>query len=500
HSITALTMEYPSHEGPIPDGWSAHVHPEGARYFLHEETRTFTEVDICDSDIFEDINYYTHYLHEALRQTIRDENLPLAYEEIELVLEPKYDEYGLLCCYYFVNPRGRCLFWLQDYDACLILQDCKGVTSLSHKRFAVQAQYWKHWDLFPNKCQVAQAVVDEIRDMLLYANFDHLTSRSSARFSADELKNHLSIVDGIKGMYPFVGCILVFLVSFAYQRPAQHHYLDFHVQPNSRLRADQTDHGWKYSRSKTMSIVAPFLFNAPDAYIQALHTIFVNDIPDIDAWNMFNIQLTKERQDFNLLATVLLGTNVGFLSIQTVDDGGGRSLSQIVSYMSLVASIGSIVLGLTFVRANRTSGRATAHQAAGFLARIKASNRGFEKLAIAYSLPYALLLWGMVFFLIAFSVEWCTPGDVPSLVPVGLAIFTVCVLVVWSASIAGEHERYEKREVTVPLTQSTTEPGEYWSSSAQPSLLSRLRGSLKSRHSPDSPTELRQTSEGSSLG
>jgi hypothetical protein len=44
-------------------------------------------------------------------------------------------------------------------------------------------------------------------------------------------------------------------------------------------------------------------------------------------------------------ATVLLNANVGFLAINSVDVSG-RSPAQIASYMSLVASLGSILLGL----------------------------------------------------------------------------------------------------------------------------------------------------------
>lgn len=52
--------------------------------------------------------------------------------------------------------------------------------------------------------------------------------------------------------------------------------------------------------------------------------------------------------------TVLLGANVGFLAIQTVDSGNGRSMTQIASYTSLVFSFGSIALGLTFIGLNLT--------------------------------------------------------------------------------------------------------------------------------------------------
>ncbi len=56
-------------------------------------------------------------------------------------------------------------------------------------------------------------------------------------------------------------------------------------------------------------------------------------------------------------ATVLLNANVAFLAIQSVDDAsadGGRSSAQIASYVSMIASIGSIILG-TRMRAHDSS-------------------------------------------------------------------------------------------------------------------------------------------------
>jgi hypothetical protein len=56
---------------------------------------------------------------------------------------------------------------------------------------------------------------------------------------------------------------------------------------------------------------------------------------------------------------VLLNANVGFLAINSVDQSG-RSFTQMASYMSLVTSLGSIVLGLAFVSRDRTAAHHTA--------------------------------------------------------------------------------------------------------------------------------------------
>jgi hypothetical protein len=139
----------------VPEGWVTLVHPEGARYFvnkaqvrqLHEfvenwrseleplAQRTFTGMNICDKEIYGDIEYYMQYLLDELRRVIEDRNIELDLQQIDLVLQPKvYEGDSVVCCYYFANHRDRCLFWLDDFDASKILTECVGVESLSHIR------------------------------------------------------------------------------------------------------------------------------------------------------------------------------------------------------------------------------------------------------------------------------------------------------------------------------------------------------------------------------
>ena len=70
-------------------------------------------------------------------------------------------------------------------------------------------------------------------------------------------------------------------------------------------------------------------------------------------------------------ATVMLNANVAFLAIQSVDvnNNGGpyRSPAQISSYLSVIANIGSIILGLLLMRQNRTKCKETADEAVSYL-------------------------------------------------------------------------------------------------------------------------------------
>ena len=106
---------------------------------LNIHQRTYTESDVCVPEVLHDIIYFSNYLHDELRLAIDNKKIThdINYDDVELVLEPKKtleDEAEfIICCYYFVNPAERCLFWLDEYDAEDMLGECRGVTSLSHK-------------------------------------------------------------------------------------------------------------------------------------------------------------------------------------------------------------------------------------------------------------------------------------------------------------------------------------------------------------------------------
>ena len=65
-----------------------------------------------------------------------------------------------------------------------------------------------------------------------------------------------------------------------------------------------------------------------------------------------------------LQATVLLNANVAFLAIPSVDNGNGQlTAPQISSYLSIVTSVGSILLGLLLIRQHRVKSKDTADDA-----------------------------------------------------------------------------------------------------------------------------------------
>lgn len=290
----------------------------------------------------------------------------------------------------------------------------------------------KHCDYFPYLCPVTQDLIDEVKDMLIYAKCDHLTSRhSTAPFDVIEIRDYISIIDKIKAHSPTNqsmqrchAAIVIGRIMYAFSR---NHFINSHGENCVRLAFEQTVH--PYTPSLLIVAIAPFLFLDPVALVRELHTIFVDNTPSSERWNTFNLNLNGQLQDSTLLATVLLNANVGFLAINSVDVGG-RSPVQVASYMSLVSSLGSMILGLLLVSHNRTMGQlGTILQTEVFLSGLGEKERRLERLAIIYSLPKTLLMWGMVFFFAAFSVHWWNPGDQTTRAVVGCVIMVAFVMI-----------------------------------------------------------------------
>ena len=92
-------------------------------------------MNICDGDLHKDIEYFRTYLFKELKAEIKNKNFSesLKLDEVQLVLEPRLDDIGVMCGYYFVNPSARSLFWLDDWVTTDIFNGCKGIISPSHK-------------------------------------------------------------------------------------------------------------------------------------------------------------------------------------------------------------------------------------------------------------------------------------------------------------------------------------------------------------------------------
>ncbi|KAK0452419.1 hypothetical protein EV421DRAFT_1768788 [Armillaria borealis] len=299
---------------------------------------------------------------------------------------------------------------------------------------------------------MTEDIIEELRDILIYCLGDAMTSpMANCPYGVIDLQPMLTLTNAIrksvkkgeKGRPGSVCSIGRFMYIFVQQR-----FYDFHGQPGARLEREKSVYGRKFKRTALIALLSPLLFFAPDIHLASLERIWGDGIVSKVSWTIFIEKLNTEWQEFILYSTVLLNANVAFIAIQSVDDSSdhpGRSPAQISSYISIIASIGSIILGLLLIRKNRSKARDSSQEAWLFLRSQKRNKTGLETLAILYGLPYALLMWAMILFLAAFSLMCFTASNLSVRMLVGSAWLAIGVLILWCIMTSWETKQPDHR-------------------------------------------------------
>ncbi|KAH9050808.1 hypothetical protein EDB87DRAFT_1168343 [Lactarius vividus] len=350
--------------------------------------------------------------------------------------------------YYYACHEARCLFWLNPYDASHMISELFGVRSPAHIRHRLEALYWTHWSLFPAVFEgrrLDRAVVDELAGILSYGCLDVMTSKSSTLpFDNDTMQNMLAIVRDAKkldaGLVYHTAGVTRLLSYFAHWR-----FLCFHGQNNARLERHKTAYAnTKQKRSLLITSLSPVLFLAPEGYLRELEKVWVDEVIIKVTWRNFISGLLKEWEQLILSSTVVLSVNVGFLAIpgvviSTLNNNITNtnqvviftSPAQIASCMSIVASAGSIVIGLLLIRHSGPKQNEDPADASDYLYKNTHHIFGLERLAIIFSLPWALLMWSMMSFFVALLLFCFCISNASTRIFVAVTSVVVAVLVVW---------------------------------------------------------------------
>ncbi|KAJ7640899.1 hypothetical protein DFH06DRAFT_1477813 [Mycena polygramma] len=431
---------------PPPPGWTVCLHPEGAQYFFHEEKRVFTDANLFDPTM---LKFITDNM-DRITDFLRAHGVQVA-PDVDLVLDEYiYDDGSKGCQYYFVNHQGRCVFWMDKAESDMmfpIMTEVNGIASASHIRHELEAQYWNHCELFPRSFVVTHEIIDELRDIVLHALGDLVTSSTSTvSWKIADLNNMIKLIDGfgknlernINNKFSGASCIVGRLMQVFVRARVY----NFHGEPSARLNVDQSVYSTIRKRTLLIKLLCPLLFYAPDFHLAGLQTIYTDGLIRHRGWSEFITRLNSEWQEFTLYATVLLNANVAFLAIQSVDNNGNihrnRSPTQLSSYISMLTSIASIMIGLLLTKQNRNRDVVTAPDAAKFISNRTHHTLGLETLAILYSLPYAMLIWSMLSFLAAFSFMCFEQSNLVTRALVAVLWAAVAALILWCVFTAWE--------------------------------------------------------------
>ncbi|OJA13321.1 hypothetical protein AZE42_08620 [Rhizopogon vesiculosus] len=179
-----------------------------------------------------------------------------------------------------------------------------------------------------------------------------------------------------------------------------------------------------------LRILNVVLFNSPKLHRESLRKVWVDETVVKPRWNKFMDQLNSEWNSFTVFSTVMLAADVSFLAVPGIDDATTpiKSATTIVIYMSTLCALGSLVISLVLVGQVNNNRRSSPGKVAKFMTVMSQSMLDTESVALMHSLPFALLIWGMIFFAIGLSILiFSETADVAALI--GLApIWTIVVL------------------------------------------------------------------------
>ncbi|KAF9568678.1 hypothetical protein CPC08DRAFT_813323 [Agrocybe pediades] len=434
--VTLPALERSYNNPAPPANWTRCVHPEGARYFMKKGRiiqKVWTESDIFRQNILTQLEAHLTIIEDFI-------------SEVCLVVRPKWnlvinyydDENSPYTGYYFVDQEMHKVFFLDDYESGALdaWGQAPGAESECHIGHEIEAQYWYFILLYPHALNVEKRHVQKLRGIILHFIGDSTTSSTSiAPYSLDELYRVLSLIDHMsenvdtndEGTASILGR-LMFVIN-------RERFLNFHGEAHSRLERTFSVYGTAiYAQKWLVKCISPLLFYAPDFHLRTLQNMGVDGVTHKSVFQDLMQKMNDEWEQFILFGTVMLNANVAFLAIQSVDnndsDDPHRLPAQVLSYLSVVASVGSILLGLLLVREFKTKDRESVDEIQAYFAsrHRHALGLGSEVLAILFSLPYALLMWGMLAFLAAFASLCFKTSGLSTRIIVGSAFLMVACL------------------------------------------------------------------------
>ncbi|KAG2078422.1 hypothetical protein BDR04DRAFT_1226420 [Suillus decipiens] len=446
--IPALMTQFPNESCPwLNGGWQLCIHPEGALYLHDMNRKTYTEA-IMDETTF-------HLLAECvdrLYETARAKSAHLETDNIELVLQLWLSEGEMTCQYYFVDHATRTLFWLHDNrEATMnIFSGLRGVNDLSHIRFALESEYWTHCERYPNHQMDRVKLLKELREVVMHASAEIITSDISlSPFDADELSRILELINHLRenaeeNDFPHSTCIIARFMHYFYRAK----FFNFCGLPCARLDADRSvyeeDTGFHPLISPLSLVFEAMLFWAPQAHLKNLRRVWVDECINTPRWKDFNRSLMTEWTGITIYSTVMLAVDVSFLAVPNVNINQSQSIGIITTYLSIIFITGSLIASVLLARQNQRYGFESADKAAEFLSNLTNTFFGVKALAIVHSLPYAMLMWGMIYFAIGllYNVfKFTTPAMLASIVG---GCIVVVMFISWFIWAAGEVRIFQR--------------------------------------------------------
>lgn len=280
-----------------------------------------------------------------------------------------------------------------------------------------------HRELYPSDCRITPKLYRELQAVILHAYTDTIFSEISlAPFDTDELQRALSIVDYLNGIVNNSDLTTNDQYIWAYARLmrmfSRARLSNFHGEIGTRLGTDHTIYAddKPIERRPIVKFFNFVLFGSPSTHVRQIDSVWVDQSVNRPRWKMFMNRLMSEWSGLAIYSTVMLAVDIAFLAVPAI---GQQPSAQIALYISSLWSVASLVVSALLAQSG--GHQDSINRVTAFMTRMTQSLHGKENLAIIFSLPYGLVIWGMIFFFLALSLviflsanitTWCTAGPV----------------------------------------------------------------------------------------
>ncbi|GJE94016.1 hypothetical protein PsYK624_101840 [Phanerochaete sordida] len=469
-----------------PHGWSRCITPEGQPYFWHKDLNLYTNVHLTrgtnqHSEVVSIIEHAANHCRRcfATRQDTDEAKPDLVIAQLRERRAGKHSgpEWG----YYFASSKRRTVFWVDPIRLADIIAGCpRSVPTNDHLNLIREAQYWYHVQMFPAGHVVEPAVISELSGLLACAYTDTITSTTSTSpYSTEKLRLISRVLDTVKegqdvqttwtpAMPMPLGDVesvrpdgeksaqTAWIVARFMSVFKRDMFLHYYGQDGARLNRNQSVRCVERPRPRYIFLlVSSFLFYMPYVYKKKLDEVFVDTLLNEEHWMQFLDSLRKDWELTVTPSTVLLGANVVFLAISSIDSASQAphwSPGQIMIYVSTVLNLASYLV--CWILLQRHAPHIGSSTLAGiiYLKRREQCVFGLEADAVVFSLPSAFFTWSMLVFCAAIVWTCLAKSNLATRLIVAavlavIAFSLVVVLQVSWVSIAPTEDNVWRRNV-----------------------------------------------------
>ncbi|PCH35236.1 hypothetical protein WOLCODRAFT_139818 [Wolfiporia cocos MD-104 SS10] len=365
----------------LPFGWSEYIHPEGQAYFACESRpRVVTEEYLYSPAIQEKITHWTGVFHDIVAAA----NVQLP-DTVELFLALDGDSDS--CRYYLVDYVAQVEFWIEEQASDVL--GLPATVSDSHLKNVLHEHFWLHVEHFPSHRHSALCLnVTQLVDIFIHAQADNMTSAfSTFPYGATECAQYVGLLQAIERREPSSHsiCVVARLWALVYN----HRYTTHYGEEHSRLSRDQRilDIA-EVKRRLPYALLSRMLFNIPNLHLQNLDALYIDQLVYIEQWRKFIRSCRSEWKLYGSWTFALAITNTLLLMIPSATRAFGWAALSICN-IGILSSVGLLVT-------HDCARDFFAMDAANYLSDVQRERSGFQKTALAYSLPKALFLWALL--------------------------------------------------------------------------------------------------------